>query len=183
MEYGFSCMGYEVSAALGAKIACPEQEVYSMCGDGSFLLMHSELITSLQEGKKINVLLFDNAGFGCINNLQMSNGIGNLATEFRYRDEKGGLNGGIMPIDYAMVARGYGCKTYTATNFEELKAALEDAKKQTVSTLIDIKVLPKTMTEGYHSWWNVGLASTTSVPAQQEAYEKLIESREKARKY
>ena len=183
MEYGFSCMGYEVSAALGAKIACPEQEVYSMCGDGSFLLMHSELITSLQEGKKINVLLFDNAGFGCINNLQMSNGIGNLATEFRYRDEKGGLNGGIMPIDYAMVARGYGCTTYTATNFEELKAALEDAKKQTVSTLIDIKVLPKTMTEGYHSWWNVGLASTTSVPAQQEAYEKLIESREKARKY
>lgn len=183
MEYGFSCMGYEVSAALGAKIACPDQEVYSMCGDGSFLLMHSELITSLQEGKKINVLLFDNAGFGCINNLQMSNGIGNLATEFRYRDEKGNLMGGIMPIDYAMVARGYGCKTYTATNFEELKAALEDAKKQTVSTLIDIKVLPKTMTEGYHSWWNVGLASTTSVPAQQEAYEKLIESREKARKY
>ena len=66
---------------------------------------------------------------------------------------------------------------------KELKAALADAKKQTVSTLIDIKVLPKTMTDGYHSWWNVGLASTTSVPAQQEAYEKLIESREKARKY
>ena len=183
MEYGFSTMGYEVSAALGAKLAYPQQEVYSMCGDGSFLLMHSELVTSLQEGKKINILLFDNAGFGCINNLQMSNGIGNLATEFRYRDENGGLNGGIMPIDYAMVARGYGCKSYTVTNFEELKAALEDAKKQTVSTLIDIKVLPKTMTEGYNSWWNVGLASTTSVPAQQQAYENLIENREKARKY
>ena len=183
MEYGFSTMGYEVSAALGAKLAFPEQEVYSMCGDGAFLLMHSELITSLQEGKKINVLLFDNAGFGCINNLQMSNGIGNLATEFRFRDEKGGLNGGIMPIDYAMVARGYGCKTYTATTLEELKAALIDAKKQTVSTLIDIKALPKTMTDGYGAWWNVGLASTTSVPAQQEAYENLIASREKARKY
>lgn len=88
-----------------------------------------------------------------------------------------------MSIDYAMVARGYGCKSYTVTNFEELKAALEDAKKQTVSTLIDIKVLPKTMTEGYNSWWNVGLASTTSVPAQQQAYENLIENREKARKY
>lgn len=183
MEYGFSTMGYEVSAALGAKLACPEQEVYSMCGDGAFLLMHSELITSLQEGKKINVLLFDNAGFGCINNLQMSNGIGNLATEFRFRDEQGGLNGGIIPIDYAMVARGYGCKTYTATTMEELKAALIDAKKQTVSTLIDIKVLPKTMTDGYGAWWNVGLASTTSVPAQQQAYENLISSREKARKY
>ncbi len=183
MEYGFSTMGYEVSAALGAKLACPEQEVYSMCGDGAFLLMHSELITSLQEGKKINVLLFDNAGFGCINNLQMSNGIGNLATEFRFRDEQGGLNGGIMPIDYAMVARGYGCKTYTATTLEELKTALIDAKKQSVSTLIDIKALPKTMTDGYGAWWNVGLASTTSVEAQKRAYENLIENREKARKY
>ena len=183
MEYGFSTMGYEVSAALGAKLAFPEQQVYSMCGDGSFLLMHGELVTSLQEGKKINVLLFDNAGFGCINNLQMSNGIGNLATEFRYRDEKGGLNGGIMPINYAMVAAGYGCKTYTATTMEELQAALLDAKKQTVSTLIDIKVLPKTMTDGYGAWWNVGLASATSVPKQQEAYKNLISSREKARKY
>lgn len=183
MEYGFSCMGYEVSAALGAKLAAPAQEVYSMCGDGAFLLMHSELITSLQEGKKINVLLFDNAGFGCINNLQMSNGIGNLATEFRYRDEHGGLNGGIIPIDYARVAAGYGCKTYTAHTLEELKAALEDARKQTVSTLIDIKALPKTMTEGYQSWWNVGLASTTGVKKQQEAYENLLKNRENARKY
>ena len=183
MEYGFSTMGYEVSAALGAKLAAPSQEVYSMCGDGAFILMHSELVTSLQEGKKINVLLFDNAGFGCINNLQMSNGIGNLATEFRFRDAQGGLNGGIMPIDYAMVARGYGCKTYTARTLEELKAALTDAKKQTVSTLIDIKALPKTMTDGYGAWWNVGLASTTSVKAQQEAYKNLISNREKARKY
>ena len=183
MEYGFSCMGYEVSAALGAKLACPEQEVYSMCGDGAFLLMHSELITSLQERKKINILLFDNAGFGCINNLQMSNGIGNLATEFRYRDENGGLSGGIIPIDYAMVAKGYGCKTYTATTLEELKDALEDAKKQTVSTLIDIKALPKTMTDGYGAWWNVGLASTTCVPAQQVAYENLVNNRKNARKY
>ena len=183
MEYGFSTMGYEVSAALGAKLAFPQQEVYSMCGDGSFLLMHSELVTSLQEGKKINILLFDNAGFGCINNLQMSNGIGNLATEFRYRDAQGGLQGDLMAIDYAMVAAGYGCKTYTATTLEELKAALQDAKEQKVSTLIDIKVLPKTMTDGYGAWWNVGLVSTTQVAAQKQAYENLIASREKARKY
>ena len=183
MEYGFSTMGYEICASLGAKLACPEQEVYAMCGDGAFLMLHSELITALQENKKINVLLFDNCGFGCINNLQMGNGIGNLATEFRYRDEKGGLNGGLIPINYAMVAAGYGCKTYTATNLEELKAALLDAKKQTVSTLIDIKVLPKTMTDGYDSWWNVGLASTTGVEKQQKAYEQLLSDRDKARKY
>lgn len=183
MEYGFSTMGYEICASLGAKLARPEQEVYAMCGDGAFLMLHSELITSIQEGKKINVLLFDNCGFGCINNLQMGNGIGNLATEFRYRDEKGGLMGGLIPINYAMVAAGYGCKTYTATNLEELKAALEDAKKQTVSTLIDIKVLPKTMTDGYDSWWNVGLASTTGVEKQRDAYDQLLADRAKARKY
>ena len=183
MEYGFSTMGYEVCASLGAKIACPDQEVYAMCGDGAFLMLHSELITALQENKKINVLLFDNCGFGCINNLQMGNGIGNLATEFRYRDAQGGLNGGLIPINFAMVAAGYGCKTYTATNLEELKAALLDAKQQTVSTLIDIKVLPKTMTDGYGSWWNVGLASTTGVEKQRRAYEQLISDRAKARKY
>lgn len=183
MEYGFSTMGYEVCASLGAKLACPSQEVYAMCGDGAFLMLHSELITSLQEGKKINVLLFDNCGFGCINNLQMGNGIGNLATEFRYRDACGGLSGGLIPIDYAMVAAGYGCKTYTATNLKELKAALEDAKRQTVSTLIDIKVLPKTMTDGYDSWWNVGLASTTRSEKQKAAYDQLLTNRDRARKY
>ncbi len=183
MEYGYSCMGYEIAASLGAKLAFPEQEVYAMCGDGAFLMMHSELLTSLQERKKINVLLFDNCGFGCINNLQMGNGIGNLATEFRYRDETGGLLGNLIPIDYAMVAAGYGCKSYTATNLEELRIALEDAKHQTVSTLIDIKVLPKTMTDGYNSWWNVGLASTTGVEAQKKAYAALLENRAKARQY
>ena len=183
MEYGYSCMGYEISAALGAKLACPNQEVYSMCGDGSFLMMHGDLVTSMQEKKKINVMLFDNCGFGCINNLQMSNGIGNLATEFRYRDEEGGLNGGLIPISYAKVAEGYGVKTYTATTLTELREALIDAKKQTVSTLIDIKVLPKTMTDGYMSWWNIGLASTTSIEAQQDAYDKLMENRRNARQY
>lgn len=183
MEYGFSTMGYEVCAALGAKLACPSQEVYAMCGDGAFLMLHSELVTSLQEGRKINVLLFDNCGFGCINNLQMGNGIGNLATEFRYRDERGGLGGGLIPVNYAMVAAGYGCKTYTATDLKELKAALEDAKRQTVSTLIDIKVLPKTMTDGYGSWWNVGLASTARSEKQKAAYDQLLANRAKARKY
>lgn len=183
MEYGYSCMGYEIAASLGAKMASPDQEVYSMCGDGSFQMLHSELITSLQEGVKINVLLFDNCGFGCINNLQMSNGIGNLATEFRYRDEAGGLNGSLLSVDYAKVCEGYGVKTYTAKTLAELKEALLDAKKQTISTLIDIKVLPKTMTDGYQSWWNVGLASVTGNEQEKKAYDTLIKNREKARRY
>ena len=183
MEYGYSCMGYEIAASLGAKMAEQKREVYAMVGDGAFLMLHSELITSLQEGMKINVLLFDNCGFGCINNLQMSNGIGNLATEFRYRGKKGALDGAMIPVDYAQVAKGYGCKTYTAKTLEELKKALADAKKQKVSTLIDIKALPKTMTDGYRSWWNVGLASVTSKKAQKEAYANLIKKRNEARRY
>lgn len=184
MEYGYSCMGYEIAASLGVKLAKPENEVYSILGDGSYLMLHSELITSIQENKKINVLLFDNCGFGCINNLQMSNGIGNLATEFRYRDDKTNkLDGNLIPIDFAMSAQGYGVKTYTAKSLEELKNALVDVKKQTVSTLIDIKVLPKTMTDGYESWWHVGLAEVSEKEAIKEALKNNKKILENARKY
>ena len=183
MEYGYSCMGYEIAGALGSKLAEPEKEVYAFCGDGSYLMLHSELVTAIQENKKINVLLFDNSGFGCINNLQMSNGIGNLATEFRKRDENGDLLGDIFTIDFAKCASGYGVKTYTATTLEELEAALEDSKKQTVSTLIDIKVLPKSMTDGYGAWWHVGIASTSSKESVNKAFQNKDENLRKARKF
>ncbi len=183
MEYGYSCMGYEIAGALGSKLAEPDREVYAFCGDGSYLMLHSELVTSIQERKKINVLLFDNAGFGCINNLQMSNGIGNLATEFRMRDDNGELLGDLFPIDFAKCASGYGVKTYTATTLEELEAALIDSKKQTISTLIDIKVLPKSMTDGYGAWWHVGIASTSSKEAVKTAFENKEENLKKARKF
>jgi len=183
MEYGYSCMGYEIAGALGSKLAEPEKEVYAMVGDGAYLMLHSELVTSVQEKKKINVLLFDNCGFGCINNLEMSNGIGNLATEFRFRDANGELLGDLVPIDFAASAAGYGVKTYTARTLEELEAALEDSKKQTVSTLIDIKALPKTMTDGYGAWWHVGIASTSNNENVRKAFEDKEENRKKARKY
>ncbi|HEK9103743.1 TPA: 3D-(3,5/4)-trihydroxycyclohexane-1,2-dione acylhydrolase (decyclizing) [Bacillus pseudomycoides] len=184
MEYGYSCMGYEVAGALGAKLAEPTKEVYAMVGDGSYQMLHSELVTSLQEDKKINVLLFDNSGFGCINNLQMGNGMGSFGTEFRYRNhETGKLNGSIMKIDFAASATGYGVKTYRVTSIEQLQEALEDAKKQTVSTLIDIKVLPKTMTNGYESWWHVGVAELSNSQSVQAAYENKVRNLQKARSY
>lgn len=166
LEYGYSCMGYEISGALGAKLAHPEQEVYAMVGDGSFLMLHSELITSLQYGKKINVMLFDNSGFGCINNLQMDNGSESYNCEFRTSDNQ------IMNIDYAKVAEGYGAKAYRATTKEELVLAIEDAKKQTRSTLIEMKVLPKTMSDGYDSWWHVGVSENSENPSIEEAYQR-----------
>lgn len=184
MEYGYSCMGYEVAGALGAKLAEPSKEVYAMVGDGSYQMLHSELVTSLQENKKINVLLFDNSGFGCINNLQMGNGMGSFGTEFRYRNqETRKLNGAIMKIDFAASAAGYGVKTYRVTSIEQLREALKDAKKQTVSTLIDIKVLPKTMTNGYDSWWHVGVAEVSNSPNVQASYESKVSNLQKARSY
>lgn len=183
MEYGYSCMGYEIAGALGAKLAKPECESYAMCGDGSYLMLHSELVTSVQEHKKINVLLFDNSGFGCINNLQMSNGIGNLATEFRFRDENGDLLGSLIPIDFAKCASGYGVRTYTAKTMEELGFALADSLKQNVSTLIDIKVLPKSMTDGYDAWWHVGVPSVSANEKVNKAFEDKENNRLKARRY
>ncbi|MED3541297.1 3D-(3,5/4)-trihydroxycyclohexane-1,2-dione acylhydrolase (decyclizing) [Bacillus toyonensis] len=184
MEYGYSCMGYEVAGALGTKLAEPSKEVYAMVGDGSYQMLHSELVTSLQENKKINVLLFDNSGFGCINNLQMGNGMGSFGTEFRYRNqETRKLNGAIMKIDFAASAAGYGVKTYRVTSIEQLQEALIDAKKQTVSTLIDIKVLPKTMTIGYDSWWHVGVAEVSNSQSVQAAYESKVSNLQKARSY
>ncbi|MCR2043474.1 3D-(3,5/4)-trihydroxycyclohexane-1,2-dione acylhydrolase (decyclizing) [Anaerosalibacter massiliensis] len=184
VEYGYSCMGYEVSGALGVKLAEEDKEVYSMVGDGSYLMLHSELITSIQEGKKINVLLFDNAGFGCINNLQMSNGMGSFGTEFRYRDNNTGkLDGRLLKIDFAKSAEGYGIKSYTVKTIEDLRNAIEDSKKQKVSTLIDIKVLPKTMTDVYESWWHVGVAEVSKSSKIKDAYKDRLEYLRKAREY
>ena len=184
MEYGYSCMGYEVNACLGAKLAAPNQEVYTFLGDGSYMMLHSELPTSIQEGKKINVVLLDNMAFGCINNLQIGNGMGSFGTEFRFRNkETGKLDGGLIPIDFAMNAAAYGCKTYTVKTVEELRAAIIDSKKQTVSTLLDIKVLPKTMTNGYDAWWRCGVAEVSEKESIQKAYEDMQVGIAQARKY
>jgi len=184
MEYGYSCMGYEVNAALGVKYARPDKEIYAMVGDGSYMMLHSELISSIQEGMKINVMLFDNTSFGCINNLQMGFGMGSFGTEFRFRDKKTGqLDGGLIPVDFAKNAESYGCKTYTVTTEEELLEAIADSKKQTVSTLIDIKVLPKTMTGDYESWWRVGNAQVAEKEKILEATKELNEKIDEARRY
>lgn len=180
MEYGYSCMGYEISGALGVKMAKPNREVYAMVGDGSFMMLHSELITSIQLGKKINIVLFDNAGFGCINNLQMEHGMDSFSTEFRSNNEK---TGEILTTDFAKVAEGYGVVTYSVRTMEELENAILDSKKQSRSTLIDVKVLPKTMTAGYGGWWNVGVAEVSEKESIQMAYKNRINNLERARKY
>ena len=181
-EYGYSCMGYEVAATLGVKFAEPDNEVYCVVGDSSFQMLHSEIMTIMQERQKVNILIFDNCGFGCINNLEMNHGIGSLATEFRYTDGKKPC-GDLIPVDYAKIGEGYGLKTYTCKTIAELEAALEDAKKQEIACLFDLKVLPKTMTDGYESWWNVGIATTSEKESVRQACEGVLEGRSEARNY
>ncbi|WP_313152135.1 3D-(3,5/4)-trihydroxycyclohexane-1,2-dione acylhydrolase (decyclizing) [Lacrimispora sp.] len=177
-EYGYSCMGYEVAATLGVKFAEPESEVYCVVGDSSFQMLHSEIMTIMQERQKVNILIFDNCGFGCINNLEMNHGIGSLATEFRYTDGKK-PSGDLMTVDYAKIGEGYGLKSYTCRTIK----ALEDAKTQERACLFDLKVIPKTMSDGYESWWNVGIATTSENNSVREAWERVMEGRNEARKY
>lgn len=178
MEYGYSTMGYEIAGAFGAKIAHPDKEVYSFVGDGSFHMLHSEFVSSIQYNKKITLVLFDNSGFGCINNLQMNHGSSSFGTEFRQNN-----TGDILTIDFAKVAQGYGAKAYSVSSVKELLLALKEAKSESGSVLIHVKVLPKTMTEGYESWWNTGVAHVTAKGYTSEVLEERAKKLASARFY
>ena len=184
VEYGYSCMGYEINAALGVKLADPKREVFALVGDGSFLMSHSELTTAIQERCKINIILFDNMGFGCINNLQAACGMGSFGTDFRYREQATGrLDGPLIPIDFAAAAAAYGCKSYRVRTLEELRAALADAARQSTSTLLDVKVLPKTMSHGYLAWWHVGIAEVHGGPGAEQSLAQSQQQLASARRY
>lgn len=184
MEYGYSCMGYEIAGALGSKLACPDKEVYALVGDGSFMMLNSEIPTAIQEGAKITIVVFDNTAFGCINNLQMGNGIGSLGTEMRARNpETGMMDGDYVYTNFAKVGEGYGMVPFEAKTPEELRAALKAAKKETKSCIIDAKVLPKTMAEGYDSWWHIGVASTSKDESVKAAFERKDTKLKSARMY
>jgi len=174
MEYGFSTMGYEIAGALGVKMAQPDSEVYVLVSDGSYLMLHTELLTAVQEGLKINVIMFDNGGFQCILDLQKSRGSQTgFGNELRYRSpDTGLLTGDYIPIDFAQMAGAMGVKTFTVRSLEELPQALEEARQAEVSTLIDIKILPGTHSPGYESWWRVGVAEVSENPHVVEVFKR-----------
>lgn len=186
MEYGYSCMGYEISGALGVKLAIGDgHEVYAMVGDGSFIMLHSELLTAVQEHKKINICVFDNASFGCINNLQVGQGNQSLCTELRYRNpETGRHDGSFISVDFAAIGRAYGAQAYTIRTLDELEKAMEEAKSiHDRPVVFDMKVLPKSMTDGYGSWWRVGSVETGGTEANRAAWQNHMEHVCDARKY
>lgn len=184
IEYGYSCMGYEIAAALGARLAQPQQPVYAMVGDGTYMMLHSELQTAVQEAIKITILLFDNASFGCINNLQMGHGMGSFGTENRHRNpDSGRLDGPLVNVDFAQNAESYGCRAWRVHDEPGLLAALEAARAEPGPTLLDIKVLPKTMTHDYASWWRMGDAQVAEAASVREAAEQTQAKLKNARQY
>ncbi|MCH2281448.1 MAG: 3D-(3,5/4)-trihydroxycyclohexane-1,2-dione acylhydrolase (decyclizing), partial [SAR324 cluster bacterium] len=141
MEYGYSCMGYEVSGGLGAKMALEKGEVYVIVGDGSYLMLHSEILTALKEHVKINIVLLDNSGYQCIKNLQIAHGSAGFGNEFRFREESTGrLTGDFTAVDFKKYAEALGVKAFFAADADQLRHILEKARSEHVSTLIEVKV-------------------------------------------
>ncbi|MBT3272344.1 MAG: 3D-(3,5/4)-trihydroxycyclohexane-1,2-dione acylhydrolase (decyclizing) [Spirochaetales bacterium] len=183
MEYGFSCMGYEISGAFGVKLASPDREVVAMTGDGSYIMLHSEMVTAVREGVKIIVVVFDNSGYQCIDNLQTSQGISSYATFFRTRSKDGRLDGPTAPFDFAANAAAYGAWSRTARTADELRAALREALEIDRTCVIDVKVSAKSMTGGYESWWRVGVPEVSENPAVTEAYNESVKMVDTLRPY
>ncbi|MFP3043715.1 3D-(3,5/4)-trihydroxycyclohexane-1,2-dione acylhydrolase (decyclizing) [Treponema primitia] len=184
MEYGFSCMGYEVAAALGVKIAFPGKEVVALVGDGAYTMLHTELLTAVQEGKKIIVVVLDNAGFHCIDNLQHSQGIAHFGNEWKTRNETSGLlEGSSVQVDYAKNGESWGALGLRARTAAELEKAVKEALASKKSVVIDVKTSAKTMTHGYESWWRVGTAQVSTNPEVEKAAKDMAAEVSKARKF
>lgn len=182
VEYGYSCMGYEVAGALGAKLARPEREVIVIVGDGSYLMMNSELATSVMLGAKIIVVLLDNRGYGCINRLQQACGgapFNNLLADSRQGPE------GAPAIDFAMHARSLGATAEHVANIDELEGAMQRARASTKSYLVSIDTDPARPTEEGGWWWEVAVPEVSSretVRAARADYEKRLNARSKRTK-
>jgi len=186
LEYAYSCMGYEVAAGLGVRLAQENSrgEVYVLVGDGSFIMMHSELLTCIQERKKITILLFDNHGYQCINNLQQSHGSQGFGNEFRYRDIKTkGLTGEYIPIDFCSYAEALGATSFLVDKHVQLSAALKAAKEQQNSCVIVLPVGQQTMSKGYKSWWRVGVSQISNSTAVEAAHIRMQEQIASAKSY
>lgn len=182
VEYGFSCMGYEIAGGLGVKMADPDRQVFIMVGDGSYLMMNSELVTSIAEGMKINLVVVDNSGFQCIRGLQMSCGSPSFGNELRYRDPfTNRLEGELIPIDFAANGASFGAVAYSAATPDELVAALASARSETRSTVIHVRVDKDIRVPGYESWWDVPIAEVSEEPGVLEALESYNEAKEKQR--
>jgi 3D-(3,5/4)-trihydroxycyclohexane-1,2-dione acylhydrolase (decyclizing) len=188
VEYGYSCMGYEIAGGLGVKLAAPEREVYVLVGDGSYLMLSSEIVTSIQEGLKLTIVLVDNRGHNSIGSLSRSLGTDGFGTLYRYR-RNGKLpvdsddSSDYLPVDLAANAESLGAHVIRARSVDELRAGLEEAKRQERTTVIAIEVDRYEGVPGYESWWDVPVAESSGVDAVREARQRYEEARRAERSH
>jgi 3D-(3,5/4)-trihydroxycyclohexane-1,2-dione acylhydrolase (decyclizing) len=188
VEYGYSCMGYEIAGGLGVKLAAPEREVYVLVGDGSYLMLSSELVTAVQEGLKLTVVLVDNRGYNSIGSLSRSLGLDGFGTLFRYR-RNGALpvdsddSGDDLPVDLAANAESLGARVIRAGSIAELRAGLEEAKSERAVTVIAIEVDRYEGVPSYESWWDVAVPEVSEVESVREARRRYEEARRDERSH
>jgi 3D-(3,5/4)-trihydroxycyclohexane-1,2-dione acylhydrolase (decyclizing) len=169
VEYGYSCMGYEVAGGLGVKMAAPDREVYVMVGDGSWLMMSSDLVTAIQEGHKLIVVLIDNHGFASIGGLSGALGSRGFGTEYRYRTPSGSLDGALLPVDLAANAASLGACVLRPAGVAELDTALGEARRMDRTVVIHVEADREARVGSYESWWDVPVAQVSEDEAVREA--------------
>lgn len=178
VEYGYSCMGYEIPAGIGVKMAEPEREVVVAIGDGTYLMLNSEIVTAVAEGIRITVVVFDNHGYQCIKDLAASCGVPQFGNELRFREPATGrLSGGYIPVDFARHAEAMGAIGVTARTEREIRDALAAARTAGRPTVIHVPVSPDKRVPGYESWWDVppaGVSGSESVAAARARYEGAL---------
>jgi 3D-(3,5/4)-trihydroxycyclohexane-1,2-dione acylhydrolase (decyclizing) len=179
LEYGYSCMGYEIAGGLGVKMADPSREVYVLVGDGSYLMMAQEIVTSLQEAIKLNIILFDNSGFSSIGGLSRACGSGGFGTRYQYRSQ--GKAGAVMAVDFVANAASLGAHAVRARTHEELTEALAASKKQTRTSVVVVETDYYDSVPGYESWWDVPIAEVSESESVQKARKAHVEGKKRER--
>ena len=184
LEYGYSCMGYEIAAGLGVKMAAPDRDVYVLVGDGSYLMMAQEIVTSIQEGVRLIVVIFDNQGFASIGGLSQAVGSSGFLTRYRHRtNETGLLDGDLVAVDFAANAESLGARAIRACSADAIRAALESARNADRTTAIVIPVDIDHRVGGYESWWDVPIAEVSTIDAVQKAREEYERARKAERHF
>jgi len=185
LEYGYSCMGYEIAGGLGAKMACPDREIYVMVGDGSYLMMASEIVTSIQEGFKLTIILINNHGYASIGGLSKSIGSAGFGTKYLYRSSKTGqLDGKELPVDLAVNAASLGAEVIKSNSIESFKGALQKAKTFRKTTVLYIETVAERKMAGYgHAWWEVPVAEVSEMKEVKAAAAKVKENKKKQKHY
>jgi 3D-(3,5/4)-trihydroxycyclohexane-1,2-dione acylhydrolase (decyclizing) len=170
VEYGFSCMGYEIAGGVGVKLADPEREVFVMVGDGSYLMMAQEIVTAVQEGIKLTIVVVQNHGFASIGALSESLGSQRFGTRYRYRDpDTGALDGDRLPVDLAANAASLGADVLRATTVAELDEALRAARAAPRTTVVHVETDPLVAAPSSEAWWDVPVAEVSGLDSTRDA--------------